>query len=483
MSNLVTHIRLTTRPGRDPGSLSNRRRDRAVPGRAGHLRRDPPTSSPTTGCCSRRWRARASTPSRPSGTTRRSTGPATTWSCSARPGTTRPAATSSSPGRPPVPRLANPADVVAWNTDKRYLARAGRRRRAGRPDRPGSSPGDAWTPPPTPASASSSRRSAPAAGHRPLRPGRPGHRDLAAAHVARLQAAGRLVMVQPYLPAVDTVRRDRAAVLRRSGGAGFSHAIRKGPMLDRPGPGAGGPLQGRGDHRRGCPTAGRAGGRPSGSLARRCPAGRAAALRPGRPDPRPGRRAGAGRAGAHRAVAVPGHAAGAADRLADAIGPALGTVRRPHPPRSRRGPVVSRPGTVPRRRRRARRGGRSPPAPFAASTRRTDRVGQPDQARPRPCAAPTSSTGRCGEVLHEADQRPAPARRRPGRAAPGGRRGAPTARNANHSADRQPEQQEDQVGVHLGDRLRVEPVAGGVRVAGVRAAAGDHRCRRRAPRR
>ena len=41
------------------------------------------------------------------------------------------------------------------------------------------------------------------------------------------------------------------------------------------------------------------------------------------------------------------------------------------------------------------------------------------------------------------------------------------------SATDEAEQQEDHVGVHLGDRLRVQAVAGGAVVAGVRAAAGD----------
>ena len=58
----------------------------------------------------------------------------------------------------------------------------------------------------------------------------PEHRALAAEHVARLQAAGRLVMVQPYLPAVDTAGETALLFL----GGAYSHAIRKGPMLDGP---------------------------------------------------------------------------------------------------------------------------------------------------------------------------------------------------------------------------------------------------------
>jgi hypothetical protein len=56
------------------------------------------------------------------------------------------------------------------------------------------------------------------------------HRSLAAAHVARLQAAGRHVMVQPYLPAVDSDGETSLLFL----GGGYSHAIRKGPMLQGP---------------------------------------------------------------------------------------------------------------------------------------------------------------------------------------------------------------------------------------------------------
>ena len=48
--------------------------------------------------------------------------------------------------------------------------------------------------------------------------------------MARLQAAGRLVMVQPYLASVDTVGETGMLYL----GGEFSHAIRKGPMLDGP---------------------------------------------------------------------------------------------------------------------------------------------------------------------------------------------------------------------------------------------------------
>jgi hypothetical protein len=128
-----------------------------------------------------------------------------------------------------VPRLANAAEVVEWNTDKRYLAElsaAGVRTVATE----WFTPTSVWAPP--------------AAGEWVVKPsisagskdtGRydladPQHREWAATHVRRLQDAGRVVMVQPYLPAVDT--HGETAMIFLDGG--YSHAIRKGPMLDGP---------------------------------------------------------------------------------------------------------------------------------------------------------------------------------------------------------------------------------------------------------
>ncbi|NJC70409.1 hypothetical protein HC031_11905 [Planosporangium thailandense] len=128
-----------------------------------------------------------------------------------------------------VPRLANPADVVAWNTEKTYLEMLAD---AGVPVVPTDwvRPGDGWSPP---AGGEYVVKPAVSAGSRDT--GRydladPAHRELAAAHVARLQAAGRLVMVQPYLAAVDT--EGETGLMFFNGR--FSHAIRKGPMLDGP---------------------------------------------------------------------------------------------------------------------------------------------------------------------------------------------------------------------------------------------------------
>jgi len=128
-----------------------------------------------------------------------------------------------------VERLLNPADVVAWNTDKRYLAALDRARVPVVPTtflEPGTAP------------------SLPAQGEWVLKPaigagsldagrydlGDPQHRELARAHVDRLHADGRIVMRQPYLAAVD---HDGETALLYLGGE-FSHAVRKGPMLQGP---------------------------------------------------------------------------------------------------------------------------------------------------------------------------------------------------------------------------------------------------------
>jgi hypothetical protein len=136
-----------------------------------------------------------------------------------------------------VPRLFNPADIVAWNTDKTYLSElAG----AGIPVIPTTfvGPGEAWTPP--------------AGGEWVVKPtvsagsqdtGRyvlPAQRELAEAHVRRLTAGGRTAMIQPYLTAVDTAGETALLCLPDAGGElTFSHAVRKGPMLTGTG---GGPV-------------------------------------------------------------------------------------------------------------------------------------------------------------------------------------------------------------------------------------------------
>ncbi|MEU7934027.1 ATP-grasp domain-containing protein [Micromonospora echinofusca] len=133
-----------------------------------------------------------------------------------------------------VPTLANPADVVRWNTDKRYLAELSA---VGVPTVPTSwvAPGEDWRPPAT--SGEYVVKPAVSAGSQDT--GRydladPHHRELAVAHVRRLSDAGRLTMVQPYLDAVDTAGETALLYLAGPDGPTFSHAIRKGPMLTGP---------------------------------------------------------------------------------------------------------------------------------------------------------------------------------------------------------------------------------------------------------
>lgn len=128
-----------------------------------------------------------------------------------------------------VPRLANPAELVGWNTDKRYLVDLAV---AGVPTVP-----TAWLEP-------GAGVSLPERGHHVIKPavgagsldtGRYDYADsrersLARSHVHRLHAAGRVVMLQPYLHAVDT---DGESALLYLDGR-YSHAIRKGAMLDGP---------------------------------------------------------------------------------------------------------------------------------------------------------------------------------------------------------------------------------------------------------
>ncbi|MCP2328129.1 hypothetical protein HDA40_006636 [Hamadaea flava] len=134
-------------------------------------------------------------------------------------------------GRLPAGRVLNPAGVVRWNTDKRYLRELAE---AGVPVVPTQwiDAGDTFTPP----AGEYVVKPAVSAGSKDTGRYGPDDTDLARAHVQRLQQAGRLVMVQPYLPAVDTY--GETALLHfsspESGELEFSHAIRKGPMLAGP---------------------------------------------------------------------------------------------------------------------------------------------------------------------------------------------------------------------------------------------------------
>lgn len=119
-----------------------------------------------------------------------------------------------------VPRLLNPPAVVRWNTDKRYLLDL---QAAGVPVVPTTflEPGEAFAPPAgehvvKPSVSAGSRDTA-----------RYGPGDDASAHVAALHAAGRTVMVQPYVQGVDS--EGETAVLSFLGEP--SHGVRKGQIL------------------------------------------------------------------------------------------------------------------------------------------------------------------------------------------------------------------------------------------------------------
>ncbi|MFD0971031.1 ATP-grasp domain-containing protein [Plantactinospora endophytica] len=133
-----------------------------------------------------------------------------------------------------VPRLANPADLVRWNTDKRYLRELAS---AGVPTVPTTwlGPDDDWTLPAEPGEYVVK----PVVGAGSLDAGRydladAAQRELAGTHVKRLRAAGRWVMVQPYLSAVDTAGETGLLFFAGPDGLRFSHAVRKGPMLVGP---------------------------------------------------------------------------------------------------------------------------------------------------------------------------------------------------------------------------------------------------------
>ncbi len=123
-----------------------------------------------------------------------------------------------------VTRLANPADVLAWNTTKTYLRTL---QEAGLPVVPTEwlDPGDVFVAPEVgeyvvkPAVSAGSRdTNRYVAGN---------HDERATAHAQGLLGAGRTVMVQPYLTKVDTY--GETALFFFAGA--FSHAVRKGPLL------------------------------------------------------------------------------------------------------------------------------------------------------------------------------------------------------------------------------------------------------------
>ncbi|MBG0828737.1 hypothetical protein HS041_13255 [Planomonospora sp. ID67723] len=117
-----------------------------------------------------------------------------------------------------VTRLANPAAVLARNTDKTYL------RDLAVPTIPTSwvAPGETAD---LPVLAEYVVKPAISAGARDTI--RTADREKATAHAARLAAEGRTVMIQPYLDMVET---EGETSLLYFGGR-FSHAVRRNPML------------------------------------------------------------------------------------------------------------------------------------------------------------------------------------------------------------------------------------------------------------
>ena len=119
-----------------------------------------------------------------------------------------------------VPRLRNRAEVLRWNTDKVYLREL---ERAGLPVVP-----TAWDP--------AGAGDLPDAQEWVVKPSvSAGSRDTARwdtaaavlGHVTELTGAGRTAMVQPYLTSVDELGETAMLFI----GGGFSHAVRKGPLL------------------------------------------------------------------------------------------------------------------------------------------------------------------------------------------------------------------------------------------------------------
>jgi glutathione synthase/RimK-type ligase-like ATP-grasp enzyme len=128
-----------------------------------------------------------------------------------------------------VRRLANPAGVVAWSSDKTYLIDLAAR---GVPVVPTAvvPAGEAIEPPVgldfvvKPSVGAGSMGAGRFSFHDPLA------LDGARAHATQLHALGRTVIVQPYLEGVDTAGETAMVYF----GGTFSHAIRKGAMLPEP---------------------------------------------------------------------------------------------------------------------------------------------------------------------------------------------------------------------------------------------------------
>ena len=123
-----------------------------------------------------------------------------------------------------LPRVLNAADVVTWNTDKRYVAELAA---AGLPVVPTAflEPGEPLEPPAErfvvkPAISAGGRQAASYETHEV---------ELAVRHLEALHATGRAAMVQPYVEGVDAIGE---AALIWIGGE-YSHAVTKSALLRR----------------------------------------------------------------------------------------------------------------------------------------------------------------------------------------------------------------------------------------------------------
>lgn len=125
-----------------------------------------------------------------------------------------------------VTTLANPLDVIRWNIDKRYLIELDE---AGVPVVPTTilRPGEDVT---LPSDVTVVVKPSVSAGARDTEHFGPGRTAAAAAHARRLLAAGRSVLVQPYMESVEVAGETGLVYV----GDRFCHAFRKGPIL-RPG--------------------------------------------------------------------------------------------------------------------------------------------------------------------------------------------------------------------------------------------------------
>ncbi|MGA2925775.1 MAG: hypothetical protein ABSG43_07230 [Solirubrobacteraceae bacterium] len=119
-----------------------------------------------------------------------------------------------------VPRIANCAEVIRWNTDKRYLAELPRA-----VPTEFVAPGARWRAP----AAEYVVKPAVSAGASDTARYGPGDEQRARSHVGELHAANRTAIVQPYLTAVDEHGETALVFI----GGEYSHAIRKGQMLAR----------------------------------------------------------------------------------------------------------------------------------------------------------------------------------------------------------------------------------------------------------